>query len=259
MVVILAGAALLVFRLSVPKKPEQIAQQRRSTSTIDSASISSSTVATTSDSGPQEISEKIVTRTPAPTPGGSAMENTPPVPRHEPDQRPRLKEPADIAAVESKPVTDHPEKADEVAPSASPAPAVTLKLSKKAEESTPPLAKDQEEPAGGWVTESRNKATAPGSGMKRESKGPQPKGGWEAYRNYLTTNRVMPAERNNNTDTASVLVSFTIDGQGRPTDIRIERALCPACDKEAVRLVKDGPGWHQGPGGHSRTRMEIPF
>ncbi|MFT3705513.1 MAG: hypothetical protein QM802_24300 [Agriterribacter sp.] len=38
-------------------------------------------------------------------------------------------------------------------------------------------------------------------------------------------------------------ISFYVDKYGSLSDYHIEHSACVACDKEAIRLVKEGPRW----------------
>ena len=79
--------------------------------------------------------------------------------------------------------------------------------------------------------------------MKLEE--PEPADGWENYDTYLVNNLKLPENlksKQNNT-TNAVEVSFEVDKNGAPTNFKIEKSLCTQCDKEAIRLVKDGPKW----------------
>jgi protein TonB len=71
-----------------------------------------------------------------------------------------------------------------------------------------------------------------------KTKTPQPIIGKKAYKNYLKTNLV----RTNDTQ-GKVIVTFSVDASYRPTNIRITKSLSPACDKEAIRLIKSGCNW----------------
>ena len=37
-----------------------------------------------------------------------------------------------------------------------------------------------------------------------------------------------------------------MDKKGRPVNIKIKNSLCASADKEAIRLVEDGPDWLAG-------------
>ncbi len=73
---------------------------------------------------------------------------------------------------------------------------------------------------------------------------PEPADGWENYDTYLVNNLNKPADftsKPNNSGT--VEISFEVDKNGKPSQIKVEKSLCTLCDKEAIRLVKDGPKW----------------
>ena len=53
-------------------------------------------------------------------------------------------------------------------------------------------------------------------------------------------------------------VSFEVDAKGEPVNIRVEKSLCDKCDKEAIRLIKEGPKWKQN-ARNNRTTVTIPF
>lgn len=90
---------------------------------------------------------------------------------------------------------------------------------------------------------------------------PEPADGWENYDTYLSNNLVVPDELKNkpaNSSTAAVEVSFEVDAKGQPINIRVEKSLCEKCDKEAIRLIKEGPKWKQR-AGIGRTTVTVPF
>lgn len=90
---------------------------------------------------------------------------------------------------------------------------------------------------------------------------PEPADGWENYDTYLSNNLVLPDELKNkpsNSSTAAVEVSFEVDAKGQPINIRVEKSLCEKCDKEAIRLIKEGPKWKQR-AGNGRTTVTVPF
>jgi hypothetical protein len=75
---------------------------------------------------------------------------------------------------------------------------------------------------------------------------PEPVVGIKAYNEYLTTNLIRPADEDCKAVTGLVSLSFFIDKNGRPYNTRIVISLCPSADWEAIRLVKEGPGWTTG-------------
>ena len=91
---------------------------------------------------------------------------------------------------------------------------------------------------------------------KRKHEGPEPEDGWENYGMYLVNNLQLPGDFGDRNGT--VEISFQVDRMGRPFNIRVEKSLCPPCDAEAIRLIREGPRWE------SRTRkgravVAVPF
>ena len=72
---------------------------------------------------------------------------------------------------------------------------------------------------------------------------PEPADGWDKYDTYLTNNLQVPEDLKNRQSSGEVQVSFEVDKKGEPTNIKVEKSLCAKCDKEAIRLVKEGPKW----------------
>lgn len=73
---------------------------------------------------------------------------------------------------------------------------------------------------------------------------PFPEMGMNAYKDYLDKNLKRPkeAERLN----GIVKVTFSVDTDGSKRDFIITEGLCIPCDKEAIRLIKEGPPWRPG-------------
>ena len=53
-----------------------------------------------------------------------------------------------------------------------------------------------------------------------------------------------------------VVLSFFVDKEGRPQNITVVHGLCESADKEAIRLVKEGPKWTSG---DLPTRVTVEF
>jgi len=89
---------------------------------------------------------------------------------------------------------------------------------------------------------------------------PEPSDGWDNYDTYLANNLVMPNEYRSQKAKSGgeVEVSFEVDKNGEPSDIRIEKSLCSSCDKEAIRLIKEGPKWKRKTK-NGRTTVKISF
>lgn len=70
--------------------------------------------------------------------------------------------------------------------------------------------------------------------------GPEPANGWKSFENYLQNNIRLPK----GTETAGrITLRFTINSDGKPIDIRVKKGLTQSINKEAIRLIEDGPLW----------------
>ncbi len=90
---------------------------------------------------------------------------------------------------------------------------------------------------------------------------PEPADGWVKYDTYLMNNLNVPeAYQHRSLQTHNeVELSFEVDKLGNPIDIKVEKSLCSSCDKEAIRLIKEGPKWKPKKKKNSRTRVVVPF
>ena len=43
-----------------------------------------------------------------------------------------------------------------------------------------------------------------------------------------------------------VVLTFLVNRDGRPFHIKVKKSLCESSDKEAIRLVQEGPDWTYG-------------
>jgi len=88
---------------------------------------------------------------------------------------------------------------------------------------------------------------------------PVPYAGWDNYDTYLANNINIPEDfKATQTPNSIVELSFEINRNGVPVKIRIEKSLCRSCDKEAIRLVKEGPKWKRN-SPNSRTKITVKF
>lgn len=90
---------------------------------------------------------------------------------------------------------------------------------------------------------------------------PEPADGWPNYDSYLANNLKLPEDfkpKQSNTSAGAVEVSFEVDKKGDPTNFKIEKSLCTTCDKEAIRLIKEGPKWKRK-AKKGRTTIKINF
>lgn len=89
---------------------------------------------------------------------------------------------------------------------------------------------------------------------------PEPLDGWENYDAYLANNIQEPEASTQLKRAASggeVSVSFEVNEYGEPVNFKIEKSLCTVCDKEAIRLIKEGPRWKRKAG--KRVTVSVPF
>lgn len=94
--------------------------------------------------------------------------------------------------------------------------------------------------------------------MKLEE--PEPADGWDNYDTYIANNLDIPEEIKIKPNTSGqVLVSFEVNKDGEPIKIKIEKSLCGKCDKEAIRLIKQGPKWKRSANKNGRTTVTINF
>jgi TonB family protein len=92
--------------------------------------------------------------------------------------------------------------------------------------------------------------------MKLEE--PEPADGWDNYDTYLVNNLNVPNEIKTKQRSGNVEVSFEVDKNGEPINIKVERSLCKKCDQEAIRLIKEGPKWKRKVK-KGRATVTVPF
>ncbi len=89
---------------------------------------------------------------------------------------------------------------------------------------------------------------------------PEPADGWTKYDSYLANNLKLPdSYKTKPQESGEVELSFEVNSIGEPINIKVERSLCEVCDKEAIRLLKDGPKWKRKAKKGKRTTIKIPF
>ena len=87
---------------------------------------------------------------------------------------------------------------------------------------------------------------------------PQPADGWANYDLYLNNNVNIPADPAlKKASPREVELSFEVNKSGQPVNIRVERSLCKPCDREAIRLLKEGPRWERN--ARKRTNITVAF
>jgi TonB family protein len=88
---------------------------------------------------------------------------------------------------------------------------------------------------------------------------PVPADGWDNYDAYLTNNLNVPEEIKTKKDVSGeVELTFEVDKNGEPVNIKVVKSLCDKCDQEAIRLVKEGPKWKRN-AKKGKTTVKVPF
>ena len=75
---------------------------------------------------------------------------------------------------------------------------------------------------------------------------PQPVDGKRKYLKYLKKNLVRPTDETYAQVKGKVVLTFLVNRDGRPFHIKVKKSLCESSDKEAIRLVQEGPDWTYG-------------
>ena len=75
---------------------------------------------------------------------------------------------------------------------------------------------------------------------------PQPVDGKRKYLKYLKKNLVRPTDETCAQVKGKVVLTFLVNRDGRPFHIKVKKSLCESSDKEAIRLVQEGPAWTYG-------------
>jgi outer membrane biosynthesis protein TonB len=91
----------------------------------------------------------------------------------------------------------------------------------------------------------------------------EPYDGWSNYNLYVNNNMRNPFGNDEldkkSASKAEVQLSFDVNPDGSLTNIKVERSNCKDCNKEAIRLVKEGPKWKSKPGKKGRTKFTVRF
>ena len=84
-----------------------------------------------------------------------------------------------------------------------------------------------------------------------------PEIGWIEYEKYLEKNKRIPAGEYRRK--GEVKVSFDVNQTGVVSDFKIEKSLANDYDKEAIRLVQEGPSWKLLTGQRTRVTVTVKF
>jgi hypothetical protein len=76
---------------------------------------------------------------------------------------------------------------------------------------------------------------------------------WSLYETYLNNNTVYNRVSNNIKTPGLLILTFTVDKEGYPSDITVTKSLEKLQDEDAIRLLRSGPKWKVT--GSNRTRQ----
>ena len=103
----------------------------------------------------------------------------------------------------------------------------------------------------GYGAKKNKKSTTLGSDAKVKEQTekeitPQPVIGKRNYQKYLKEHLVRPTDEKCAQVKGKVILTFLINKEGRPFYIKVKESLCESADKEAIRLIQEGPDWIYG-------------
>ena len=75
---------------------------------------------------------------------------------------------------------------------------------------------------------------------------PEFPGGEQAMFRYLISNTKYPPKARKKNITGKVFVNFTVEKDGRITEVKIIRSAHPLLDEEAIRVIASMPVWKPG-------------
>jgi len=94
--------------------------------------------------------------------------------------------------------------------------------------------------------DSRRAGYVPEIAARQEYKGdlsPEPIAGFEAYEYYISDNLKYPADAEEAGVEGVVELQFMVNKDSIPVNILVIKSLTESCDKEAARLLENGPKW----------------
>jgi len=100
----------------------------------------------------------------------------------------------------------------------------------------------------GYGTNKNKKSTTVVTAKEQADKDitPQPVIGKRKYQKYLKENLVRPTDEKCAQVKGKVVLTFLVNKERRPFYIKVKESLCESSDKEAIRLIQEGPDWIYG-------------
>lgn len=79
----------------------------------------------------------------------------------------------------------------------------------------------------------------------------------KTFQQWIADNVQYPLEASDNGQTGTVVTQFTVDKEGKITDVKVLRSVYPALDAEAVRVIESAPSWT--PGSHEGNPIDVSY
>lgn len=103
----------------------------------------------------------------------------------------------------------------------------------------------------GYGAKKNKKSTTAGNvvtvkGQAEKEITPQPVIDKRNYQKYLKENLVRPTDEKCAQVKGKVVLTFLVNKERRPFYIKVKESLCESADKEAIRLIQEGPDWIYG-------------
>jgi TonB family protein len=91
----------------------------------------------------------------------------------------------------------------------------------------------------------------------------EPTLGYTKYKQYIKTNLQYPQAAVEHKIEGNVIVSFMVNENRQLSDFKVRKSIGYGCDEEAIRLIKNGPGWNpalkEGKPVSQKVRLKIRF
>ncbi|HEX5668643.1 MAG TPA: energy transducer TonB [Chitinophagaceae bacterium] len=186
----------------------------------------------------ETVQDTAASTAPADAPAGQTVPAEEPLSTKKSSPAPAKNEAESAPAKEEKPV------AAAKAPTTAPPPALTKSEPTTAKKTIAAASKTE---SGKQLTVSSKDAAAPqaqsGPDLVLEmAKNVEPANGWSAFAKYVAANMQRPTGESAGLH-GKVPMSFVVDPDGSISNIKVEKSLHPDYDKEAVRLLTNGPKW----------------
>jgi hypothetical protein len=95
------------------------------------------------------------------------------------------------------------------------------------------------------------------SGVNVTTAAPYLKEGKENFDQYIKDNAVPVLDSTGERIASNILLSFTLNKKGKPAHINVLQSSCEACEKEAIRLLENGPRWIGKRGDSATVRIQF--